>query len=258
MVRRATRLQKATPQVGFLPSSISGLQLWLDARDPLFISKDSSNRILTWRDKSGNARNFNGNGTDSRKPTNATFGQIDLASASAQSMVCSTASQMAFLHQDGVTIIFAILNNMDNQQGYLGCGYSAGSGAGAIYLFDDRTGVAVNRYRNTVKKASGVTVFDAIAREDVHQSGKKAIITYTHSAAAGNKSYMNSAVLKSASIGVAFDSTASAEHAFILGANVSNAFPFNGAYYEILAWNRVLTNAELGRVWRYLGERHGI
>ncbi len=245
----------------FSPAHISGLQLWLDARDQATISKDGSNRLLTWTDKSGNARNFNGNGTDSRKPTNATFGQIDLSSAAAQSMVCSSASQMAFLHQDGATIIFAIKNDGNNQQMYLGCGYSAGSGAGAIYIIDDRDSVpAVQRHRVTVKKASGVTVFDSGggARQDTYTAGKKLIASFTHSSSAGQALYMNSAKLYSAAIATAFDTTANCEHAYIFGANVSNAFPFNGAYYEILAWNRVLTNAELGKVWRYLGARHGI
>ena len=40
----------------FLPSSISGLALWLDAADASTFTLDGSNNVSEWRDKSGNAR----------------------------------------------------------------------------------------------------------------------------------------------------------------------------------------------------------
>ena len=44
--------QKVT--YGFLPTSITGCALWLDASDTTTISQNSSSSVLQWRDKSGN------------------------------------------------------------------------------------------------------------------------------------------------------------------------------------------------------------
>lgn len=42
----------------FAPNKISGLALWLDASDLGTITKDGSNYVSEWRDKSGNAKHF--------------------------------------------------------------------------------------------------------------------------------------------------------------------------------------------------------
>jgi len=42
---------------GFNPKKISGLALWLDASDLTTITKDGSNYVSAWADKSGNGRN---------------------------------------------------------------------------------------------------------------------------------------------------------------------------------------------------------
>lgn len=39
---------------GFIPTSITGCALWLDASDTTTISRNSSSSVLQWRDKSGN------------------------------------------------------------------------------------------------------------------------------------------------------------------------------------------------------------
>ena len=44
------------PDEAFLPSSISGLALRLDATDASTLTPDGSNNVSEWRDKSGNAR----------------------------------------------------------------------------------------------------------------------------------------------------------------------------------------------------------
>jgi hypothetical protein len=51
----------------FSPKSVAGLTLWLDASDVSTITKDGSNLVSTWADKSGNTRNFTGAGA--AKPT---------------------------------------------------------------------------------------------------------------------------------------------------------------------------------------------
>jgi hypothetical protein len=49
----------STPYVHFFPSSVSGLQLWLDSNDSNSFSLISENLVLQWRDKSGNSNHFN-------------------------------------------------------------------------------------------------------------------------------------------------------------------------------------------------------
>lgn len=59
MLNRALLLAAAArPPAGgiaFAPTDIAGLALWLDADDPATITKDASNRVSLWADKSDNA-----------------------------------------------------------------------------------------------------------------------------------------------------------------------------------------------------------
>ena len=59
----------ASPVAIFSPSSIPNLQLWLDASDTSSISKNSSNQVSQWNDKSGNGRNVSQSGANNIKPT---------------------------------------------------------------------------------------------------------------------------------------------------------------------------------------------
>ena len=52
----------------FNPSSLSWLELWLDANDASTITKDGSNKVSAWNDKSGNGNNA-GQGTPAAQPT---------------------------------------------------------------------------------------------------------------------------------------------------------------------------------------------
>ena len=47
----------------FLPTSLSSLALWLDANDLATITKDGSNGVSTWKDKSSNAYSYINGGT---------------------------------------------------------------------------------------------------------------------------------------------------------------------------------------------------
>lgn len=62
---------KAKP-TGFLPSSITGLNLWLDATDSSTITQSTS-RVSQWNDKSGNSRHFT-QATSSEQPSYETTG----------------------------------------------------------------------------------------------------------------------------------------------------------------------------------------
>ncbi len=57
----------SAPLVFFNPSTVSGIQIWLDGADPTTFSLSGSN-ITQWRDKSGNGYNFN---TSTGTPTYA-------------------------------------------------------------------------------------------------------------------------------------------------------------------------------------------
>ena len=59
----------ASPVAIFSPTSIPNLQLWLDASDTSSISKNSSNQVSQWNDKSGNGRNVSQSGANNIKPT---------------------------------------------------------------------------------------------------------------------------------------------------------------------------------------------
>ena len=42
---------------GFIPTSITGCQVWLDGADSSVVSFSSGSNVSTWSDKSGNGRN---------------------------------------------------------------------------------------------------------------------------------------------------------------------------------------------------------
>src|SRR4051812_34337979 len=49
----------------FSPTDLSGLVLWLDANDSGTITKDGSNNVSQWNDKSGNSNNATSSGSAS-------------------------------------------------------------------------------------------------------------------------------------------------------------------------------------------------
>lgn len=55
------RAEKKPLRNTFIPTSISGISLWLDANDNQTLVRNSGGGLLTWRDKSGLANNFNTN-----------------------------------------------------------------------------------------------------------------------------------------------------------------------------------------------------
>lgn len=78
----------------YIPLSIANCCLWLDAADITTITKDSSNRVSTWRDKSPNAFSFT-QSTDGYKPIysiNTQNGNATIAftSGNYQYLVCQS------------------------------------------------------------------------------------------------------------------------------------------------------------------------
>lgn len=81
----------------YIPLSITGCSLWLDAADITTITKDASNRIEAWKDKSTNAFSFT-QSTSGNKPTyttNSQNGNATVSFASSDLQYLSSQSPLA-------------------------------------------------------------------------------------------------------------------------------------------------------------------
>lgn len=98
---------KAKP-TGFLPSSITGLNLWLDATDSSTITQSTS-KVSQWNDKSGNSRHFT-QATSSEQPSYETtgFGGKACINVSAGTRLVRAANSMGTLASSLTMSVFVV------------------------------------------------------------------------------------------------------------------------------------------------------
>ena len=112
---KRTALSSWTP---FVPTSIAGLQLWLDASDAgsLFDATTGGSAVAEngiirrWQDKSGNARHATEetNGPTRKVSVQNGLGTVDFDGTNDTLQIPSSQSTFAFLHQAGQATVFAV------------------------------------------------------------------------------------------------------------------------------------------------------
>jgi hypothetical protein len=116
----------------FTPLSLSGLYQWFDAQDISTVTKDGSDYVTQWNDKSGNARHLTQTGTNGPTYTaNAINGGSAMVFSATKYLNNSTAGGLDFLRaQSNITIMMVLtVNTRSNSSGF----YYYSNGVSADY-----------------------------------------------------------------------------------------------------------------------------
>lgn len=222
----------------FLPTSISGIALWLDASDAATIS-DTSGALDQWNDKSGNSNHATASTT--ARPTTGTrtingLNAIDFDGSNDFMSLTSTIS-----YTSGYTA-FVVVRGDDYTSD--GRAFTGSAGAGFVLRIDNSPLQLQIVKRNTSVLLAG--------------SGTPAIDTnYIFSArtsAAGNNMQINGTSDGSN----ATNPNYSANINSIGAQDTSATTPHDGLIGEIILYTAVLSDAEMDQVGAYLAAKWGI
>lgn len=235
------------------PLSLPGLALWLDATDAASITKDGSNKLSQWSDKSGNGRNFV-QATGALQPTyNATglnslpamvFSSSVIAPASAMSVtlgstywVLSPNSSISAATSPAQIILRA------NGTSFISLGVTSGSLTNEILTYNTQASGHFSSY--TSGAASISNTGHVLTLTPNATSGATAAAIYLDGG-----SNLTSQVVNSYSQQTAVQ--------FIGANNATPDNPFTGAISEILMFTTIHTAGDRVQVERYLGSKYGI
>ena len=218
---------------GFNPKSVGGLQLWLDASDPTTITQDGSTNVSEWKDKSINGYTAVQNTGQYRdKPTFVTGAQNYVSLAPNQALVIPTFSY---------TTSWSVFS----------CMYNATLG-GRWYISPYAEKSLVMMSMGT----AGNKIFNGIISGDGDVTGSH--IEYTaaqNTDGYGDYVYYRDGTIKESNN--TFNSLTAAIINLGIGANATYHDACYGTYYvyEILIYNRYLSNTERQNIESYLAQK---
>ena len=276
-VREAEALKRAGtwPRVFEGPTSVSGLQLWLDASDAstLFDATTGGSLVAAdgavarWEDKSGNARHMT-QGTAGSRPTRKTAvqGGLDVlrfdGSNDSMSVASSTAT-FSFLHSGASTILCVlkvIANTADGSRVFGTRGSGSDRGAQLSHWNSSVTG----RFRHGVTngEASNDDVIDNYSANSfftVGTFGVVSIVTNTASAAAARSSMrINGGAATANNTFSNAANSGSSSHDFRLCNNPTSTAGVNADICELMIYNSALSGTDRAAVENYLLAKWGI
>ena len=239
--------------VRFTPKKISGLALWLDASDLATITKDGSNYVSAWADKSG--KGFN----------------VTQATGSAQPLW--SANTISFDGSSDFLLSATGLDIMKNKAGgtIIAVG-SIGSGTATEALFVHCTvnGLVGSRFAlgigtsisNSVRvggRRLDADAFDGTAAEMITYGVTYIMTGINDYANAKAYLYMNN-VLKQTDdpFQTAGTTSNTTSDYIVLGSNVSATLLVKCILKEVLIYEKVLSTTELTRVNQYLSRKWGV
>ena len=218
-----------TPSGSFLPTQITGLQLWLDAADPSTVTLSGAT-VTQWRDKSGNSRNANQN-------TGATFATNSLVFTGTQSYNVANTSNLLL---NVYFVIFVV--ERTSSTGYFTGDTVAGRNGGSLHVgYRNTTQVTFAFWSSDVEvtglSGTGITrmwsfVLPATGNRFVNLNGSLAA-TFT------NNTQLNA--FTTLQIGCAF----------------SSAF-YNGSLFEYILYTGAITTLQIQQVEGYLAWKWGL
>lgn len=226
--RRVRRLSSA-----FLPSSLSGLALWLDASDATTFTT-SSGLVTQWRDKSGNVNHAAQSGA-ARPAYNAhTINALPTVTFDASSTYLNLSSAIS---DNGVTLFaVASFNGLSSTGPFIGVPSGFGDTYFGIYG-------SINTY--FIYNDAGNNASTTLARSATAKN-------YCATTGLNNLSlFVDGTSLVSGASG-AFSSNYSQ-----IGARVVGSEHLDGNLGEFLLYNRVLTTPERGQVNAYIRSKWG-
>jgi hypothetical protein len=237
------------------PTEISGCALWLDGADSSAASMLLNGSLVeTWKDKSGNGRDFTATGT--ARPT-LTATAINSRSAvtfngSTNTLTGNTATQDVIRNLAGYTV-FAVLRTAS-----IAAGERLAFGVGATVMF--RTGqtdsrsfiggrrVAADTLESVMGAASDLSVGTTFIQTAAVNHAAQSLTGLRNGAAFGlDTTYMAAGVSENVASSVSVGTQAGGTYGF-----------WNGEIAEIVVFNTALSTTDRARVEAYLAAKWGI
>ena len=232
---------------GVLPSSISGLSLWLDGADPAGTGTPPANgaTVSTWVDKSGNG--YNATVASSR-----IGGTFNAASNCVYFQASNVGYVTSYPANPTSETMFVVFNNpspssanniiIGGQRGArsLGAGYSAAAGTGSSQV--------VGNLNNEVAWLAATTT----ATSGYYLSGTTAIVT-SQFTSSSNSISLNGGTVSSGGAPAFSNSTTT-----YLGVDTTTTiYYYIGYAMEIIFYNSILTTAQCQNIQAYLSTKWG-
>jgi len=239
------------PLTYWLPSVVTGLQAWYDAADPLDTGSfpDPGAALPTWYDKSGNARDAVATGSPQFQTysLNSLSGIAYVGNNSAT--VYYTAPIPAGTFNEATTFFVVYKSTQDNGNNALLSRTYASNNTGNPDLFS--TGINVQNTRLTHNNYTGASVYNT--------SPSMFQITVDQYGNSVNEWINGSSVSVTGTNEPLSPGTADIlNNALYIGTRGDQSASFAGVFYEILAYNKVLTKSERETVEGYLAWKWGL
>ena len=262
--------------VPFVPSALTGLQLWLDASDGSSLYDATSGGVVVaadaavsrWEDKSGNSRHAT-QATTGNRPLRKTAIQggkdvLRFDGTNDRLSIGSSTSTFNFLHLSNATVfvVFKVAGaNPDNLQAVIDNSDGTG-GRGYVVYFDDRSSASKNNrllvggglypaYSHLVETADGG--FSANAFQVLTN-----VIQATNVTAANrSRLYVNGTV--NAAVNTSTDTLSGDANADLtIGCQTGLSSFLNGDIAEVIIYNAALSDTDRAAVEGYLTTKWGI
>jgi hypothetical protein len=217
----------------FKPNDLNNLQLWMDAGDSATITKDGSNKISQWSDKSGNGYHAT-QSTESRKPT---YSASDSLLNNKPTIFSSSHSGQIGLELPSSTL----------QEIFI------------IAYYDDGTDTTFDGYNTLITGPSTKGRYNIMGRKDTDDwyNGSKRFITGGSFKNAGSASY---AVLPMPATLLRFTSSTPITEArgLLYNAHYTSDGGWKGGVGEIIGFSSISSTSDRQKVEGYLAHKWGL
>ena len=242
--------------------------LWLDAADLSTISVATG--VSTWRDKSGNQRNFSQptGGTQPTLTPNGLNGNNVLSFNGSQWLTSdSTVATWNSLHNANGSSIFAVLkagntNDPNAIHGLMGTNGGAAANIGTYIAYDDRASVPTNNRVLAQVSGGGSTSVSAASADNLMPANAPVILSHIadpSNSTAANRSFVRvNKTLSQINTQTATPSASNASFALQIGALGGNTVPLTGYIAEIVVLASIASAKVRQQIEGYLAWKWGL
>lgn len=235
----------------FTPTSISGLALWLDASDASSVTLDGSNNVSQWNDKSGNGKHAT-QATTTKRPSYQTAVQNGLNACRYDGT--DDCLQVASLTLSGQFTIVLACKTTTAKPFFVEHSANVNPNQGFYFYGTTPTASAVRRTATGIVTPDvNVVWFGSAAGVASFRSLSSLVGGLAYSI---RKNGVAQALVGSGTTTIS--SSASITDTLNIGARNNGAAPASdGDYYEIMIYDRPLTDTEVGTLETYLKAKWG-
>lgn len=249
----------------FTPQSLANLALWLDSSDIITITKDGSDKVSQWNDKSGNGNNAS-QGTGANQPTYipASINSKSVINFDGSTNVLNIAasSSIANIFSGGGTIITVIrAETMGGGGGGRPLSKTSSGSDGWLYIGNNLSGSNYKIQLSHNTSATSGAWITTNASATVNQTCV-AYLEYNRD----SNSNIPSLFLNNASISQAITTSSTPtgtmpdDNSIVLnvGNNAGGIRGFDGDIAEVIMYHRILSAGERLLLMRYLSKKWGV